>query len=213
VIFSANGLREGLLFSELKKPVRKIDPLLEACRNMAAKEGRFAEHGEEIYNWLSAAFAHLGDKGRRLALAAATLSDIAWTMSPDYRAPQAFRRIFRAPFSGVGHKGRAIIALAVYARYRGSFVGNAPEDGLALVDDETYQHALSLGLALRLSHSLSGGTQGILPKTNLLSTDEEIILEVPEELAVILGVHVRSRLAALANCLGKSYALRIIEDQ
>nr|WP_051548125.1 Ppx/GppA family phosphatase [Sneathiella glossodoripedis] len=81
VIFSANGLREGLLFSELKKPVRKIDPLLEACRNMAAKEGRFAEHGEEIYSWLSDAFSELGNKGKRLALAAATLSDIAWTMS------------------------------------------------------------------------------------------------------------------------------------
>ena len=213
IVFSANGLREGLLFSELKKGVRKIDPLLEACRNMAGKEGRFAEHGEEIYKWLAPAFESLGTKGKRLALAAATLSDIAWTMSPDYRAPQAFRRIFRAPFSGIGHKGRAIIALAVYARYRGSFVGNAPDDALALVDNESRQHALSLGLALRLSHSLSGGTQGILPRTNLISMDDEVILEVPEELSVLLGVHVHSRLAALASCLGKSYSIRVIEDQ
>nr|WP_277348903.1 Ppx/GppA phosphatase family protein [Sneathiella limimaris] len=213
VIFSANGLREGLLFSELKKPVRKIDPLLESCRNMAAKEGRFAEHGEEIYQWLMPAFDELGSKGKRLALAAATLSDIAWTMSPDYRAPQAFRRIFRAPFSGIGHKGRAIVALAVYARYRGGFVGNAPEDALALVDSEERQHSLSLGLALRLSHSLSGGTQGILPKTNLIADKNEIILEVPEELSILLGTSVHSRLAALASCLGKTYSIRIIEDQ
>ena len=80
VVFSSNGLREGLLFSELKKNVRRRDPLMETCRDMAAKEGRFAEHGVQIYNWLSPAFAHLGDKGQRLALAAATLSDIAWTM-------------------------------------------------------------------------------------------------------------------------------------
>lgn len=213
IVFSANGLREGLLFSELKKPARKIDPLLETCRNMAAKEGRFAEHGEEIYGWLSDAFTHLGSKGKRLALAAATLSDIAWTMSPDYRAPQAFRRIFRAPFSGVGHKGRAIIALAVYARYRGSFVGNAPDDALALVDNEARQQALSLGLALRLSHSLSGGTQGILPRTKLIASEDELILEVPEELSVILGVHVHSRLASLASCIGKTYSIRVIEDQ
>lgn len=213
VVFSGNGLREGLLFSELKKPVRRLDPLLEACRNMAAKEGRFAEHGEEIFAWLQPAFSHLGPKGERLALAASTLSDIAWSMSNDYRAAQAYRRIFRAPFSGIGHKGRAIVALAVYARYRGNLNGEALKGALTLVDDQSRQQSLSLGLALRLSHSLSGGTRGILPDTRLASTDDTLVLEVPEELAVLLGVHVHSRLSALANCLEKTASIKVIEAQ
>jgi exopolyphosphatase / guanosine-5'-triphosphate,3'-diphosphate pyrophosphatase len=212
VVFSANGLREGMLFSELKKPVRRKDPLLEACRDMAAKEGRFAEHGDEIYNWLRPAFESIGDKGQRLALAAATLSDIAWTMSSDYRAAQAFRRIFRAPFSGIGHKGRAIVALAVYARYRGNLSGHAPADGLALVGEKDRQHALSLGLALRLSHTLSGGTTGILPQMRLFVTDEKIILQIPEDLSVLLGIQVDARLAALADCLGKKPVLKVVKD-
>ncbi len=111
IIFSGSGLREGMLFSELKKSVRRRDPLMEACRDMAAREGRFSEHGEEIYAWLPQLVRKKDVKGNYLALAASTLSDIAWATSPDYRAAQAFRRIFRAPFSGIGHRGRAIVAL------------------------------------------------------------------------------------------------------
>lgn len=213
VVFSANGLREGMLFSEQKKPVRKRDPLLETCRDMAAREGRFAEHGVEIYDWMKAAFTQLGNKGQRLALAAATLSDIAWSMNSDYRAAQAYRRIFRAPFSGIGHKGRSIVALAVYVRYRGNFDGGAVQGGLSLIPKEDKQHALSVGLALRLSHTLSGGTQGILPLTKLLSSESKITLEIPDDLSILNGFHVEKRLAALAESLGKKYEIRIIKDQ
>jgi len=211
VVFSANGLREGMLFSEIRKNIRKLDPLLESCRDMAAKEGRFAEHGDEIYNWLKPCFTDIGDKGQRLALAAATLSDIAWTMSSDYRAGQAFRRIFRAPFSGIGHKGRAIVALAVYARYNGNLLGNPPEDALSLIGDEERQHALSLGLALRLSHTLSGGTRGILPDTRLYMTDENVILQLPQEMSVLLGVNVDKRLAALAESKGRKPIIKVTD--
>lgn len=213
VIFSANGLREGMIFSELKKPVRKRDPLLETCRDMAAKEGRFREHGDEIYNWLKPVMSKVGAKGQRLALAASILSDIAWSMNSDYRAAQAFRRIFRAPFSGIGHKGRAIVALAVYARYRGNCEGHAAEDGMSLLSEIERQSTLSLGLALRLSHTLSGGARGLLPKTKLLVSDQNIILTIPEELSVMLGVHVKARLEALANSQGKTGKIRIIEGQ
>ncbi|WP_169545460.1 Ppx/GppA family phosphatase [Sneathiella aquimaris] len=213
IIFSANGLREGMLFSELKKPVRKRDPLLEACRDMAAREGRFAEHGEEIFSWMKGAFYHIPEKGQRLALASATLSDIAWLMSTDYRAPQAFRRIFRAPFSGIGHKGRAIVALAVYARYRGNLDGNAPEDGLALVSEEERGHSLSLGLALRLSHTLSGGTIGILPRTKLTVEGDVVVLYLPEDLSMLRGVHVESRLNSLAASFNKTSEIRIMRDR
>ena len=105
------------------------------------------------------------------------------------------------------------MALTVYARYKGDLSGHAPEDGLALVDDVSRLHALSVGLALRLSHSLSGGTTGILPRTNLISKQDEIVLEIPEDLSVLQGIHVESRLAALAKSLGKTASIRIIKSQ
>ncbi len=213
VIFSGSGLREGMLFSELKKSVRKRDPLMEACRDMAAREGRFAEHGEEIFEWLSDLVRHADVKGRYLALAAATLSDIAWSVSSEYRAAQAFRRIFRAPFNGIGHRGRAIVALAVYARYRGDFMGSASDDSLSLLTEQEALDALSMGLALRLSHSLSGGTMGILNKTKLNITDTDITLIVPESLSSLLGVQVTARLSALARALDLGWEIEIAKDE
>ncbi|TNE35015.1 MAG: Ppx/GppA family phosphatase [Alphaproteobacteria bacterium] len=213
IVFSGNGLREGMLFSEIKKSVRKRDPLLEACRDMAAAEGRFAEHGEEIYDWLQDMTRGADEKGKRLILAAATLSDIAWWANSDYRAAQAFRRIFRAPFSGIGHRGRAMVALSVYARYKGDFSGPATDDSLRLLTEQESKDALSIGLALRLSHTLSGGTMGILGRTRLQVTEAEVLLRVPGPLASLIGVHVRSQLDTLAGSLGKPARVEIVKGK
>ncbi|MFC4270248.1 hypothetical protein GQF03_00670 [Sneathiella chungangensis] len=201
VIFSGNGLREGMLFSELKKSVRKRDPLLDACRDMAASEGRFAEHGEEIFDWLKDLVRMADRKGKRLTLAAATLSDIAWWANSDYRAAQAFRRIFRAPFNGIGHRGRAMIALSVYARYKGDFSGPAPDDSLRLLSEAEAKNALTIGLALRLSHTLSGGTIGILSKTRLEVSSTTVTLRIPTSLSALVGQHVIKQLEDLAAAL------------
>ncbi|MCF8468021.1 MAG: Ppx/GppA family phosphatase [Sneathiella sp.] len=211
VVFSGNGLREGMLFSELKKSVRWRDPLLDACRDMAGAEGRFAEHGEEIYDWLKDLVHPADEQGRRLMLAAATLSDIAWWANSDYRAAQAFRRIFRAPFNGIGHRGRAMVALAVYARYKGDFSGPAPDDSLKLLTEEEARNALSLGLALRLSHTLSGGTMGILSRTRLEHSGTMITLKIPLTLSALVGQHVTNQLDSLAANLGKQAKIEIMK--
>ncbi|MDF2368046.1 Ppx/GppA family phosphatase [Sneathiella sp.] len=213
VIFSGNGLREGMLFSELKKSVRRRDPLLDACRDMAAAEGRFAEHGEEIFAWLHDLMGNVDDNGKRLALAAATLSDIAWWANSDYRAAQAFRRIFRAPFNGISHRGRAMVSLSVYARYKGDFSGPATDDSLRLLSDEEAKNALTVGLALRLSHTLSGGTIGILSQTRLEISRTAITLRIPAALSALVGHHVANQFEALAANLDLEAAIEIMPDQ
>ncbi|MZR30341.1 Ppx/GppA family phosphatase [Sneathiella litorea] len=212
IFFSGNGLREGMLFSELKKSVRRRDPLLDACRDMAAAEGRFAEHGEEIFAWLLDLLSDVDEKGRRLTLAAATLSDIAWWANSDYRAAQAFRRIFRAPFNGIGHRGRAMVALSVYARYKGDFSGPATDDSLRLLTDEEAKDALTIGLALRLSHTLSGGTVGILSMTQLETNSTTITLKIPKSLSVLVGHHVVNQFEALGANLEVEPVIEFIPD-
>tara|TARA_R100000005_G_C5002359_1_gene209931 strand:- start:2131 stop:3651 length:1521 start_codon:yes stop_codon:yes gene_type:complete len=210
VVFSGNGLREGMLFSELKKSVRKRDPLLDACRDMAASEGRFPEHGEEIYEWLKDVLQMSDRKSKRLIMAAATLSDIAWWANSDYRAAQAFRRIFRAPFSGIGHRGRAVVALSVYARYKGDLSGPATMDCLRLLTEEEAKNALITGLAMRLSHTLSGGTIGILAQTRLEISTSTVTLKIPSSLAALVGHHVRKQLDSLAGSLGSDAKIEVI---
>lgn len=213
IVFSSCGLREGMLFADLKKNDRDLDPLMEACQEMAGREGRFREHGREIYDWLYPILPPENAKALRVSLAACTLSDIAWWVNPDYRAAQAFRRIIRAPFTGIGHKSRAIMALAVYARYKGDIIGHATSEGMDLVNESYQNDALSLGLALRLAHTLSGGTYGILQKTRLRIRKDELILEIPDEWSSLLGLHVSKRLKALAEALKLQPQIQITQDE
>ncbi|SLN48760.1 Ppx/GppA family phosphatase [Oceanibacterium hippocampi] len=209
VDFMSYGLREGLLYGELNPAERRRDPLIDACRDMAAREGRFREHGNELRRWLMPLFPDADKSLQRLILAAALLGDIAWRVNSDYRAGQAFRRIIRAPFGGIDHRGRAIIALAVYARYRNSLDGDSAASGRALLSSEDRRTALVIGLGLGLAHKISGGTLGVLDKVSLSLDKNAVALEVMPDFQPLLGDHVERRLAQLAQALDREAQLRL----
>ena len=48
VVFSANGLREGLAYARLAESERAADPLLDAARDIAARTARFPAHSREL---------------------------------------------------------------------------------------------------------------------------------------------------------------------
>ncbi|HYZ49039.1 MAG TPA: Ppx/GppA family phosphatase, partial [Sphingomonas sp.] len=56
LIVSAYGLREGLLYAAMPKPLRREDPLVAACREEAQVQGRFPEHGELLDRWIAPLF-------------------------------------------------------------------------------------------------------------------------------------------------------------
>jgi len=179
LVFSVYGMREGRFYQHLNPESRSWDPLLAACADMARTAGRFPEHGHEILEWMAPLLPFETTHQKRLREAACLLGDVFWNEHPDYRAEQAFLRVFRLPFMGLGHKDRAVLALAIYARYGG-------EDGLAqaadargLLSEEEQRRALLIGNALRLGHSLSGGVPGILSATRLTIEDDKVVLGLP----------------------------------
>ncbi|MCC7274990.1 MAG: Ppx/GppA family phosphatase, partial [Alphaproteobacteria bacterium] len=119
VVFSAYGLREGHLFSQLDPALRRRDPLIEACRDVAARGSRFTLDGDRLFDWTAGLFADDVPGRRRLRHAAALLSDTAWNEHPDYRAEQAFHGALRLPYGGIDHRGRVILGTALHARYGG----------------------------------------------------------------------------------------------
>jgi exopolyphosphatase/guanosine-5'-triphosphate,3'-diphosphate pyrophosphatase len=178
VVFSVYGLREGQFFKNLPERVRKEDPLVSACRDLARRLGRFAEHSQEILDWIAPLFDE-GATGHRLFQAATHLSDVFWSEHPDYRAEQAFYRVFRLPFMGLDHRDRAFLALALFSRYQGD-----PEAAQALLvrpmlDEPRRKRAEALGLALRLAQVLSGGVPGVLSDMKLAIEKGELTLTHP----------------------------------
>lgn len=213
LIFSALGLREGLHYATLSEATRAEDPLIAACRDMATRESRFAEHGDELANFIAPLFFSESMEEARLRLAAALLSDVAWRVNPDYRGEQAFRRVLRAPFVGIEHPERALVALAVYARYQGNLGGDTTLPGRALVGDLEARRALILGLGLRLAHALSGGTPGLLHEVKLKLEDEALLLEVPANAETLLGEVIGRRLEDLAKARGMASKIKVIKER
>src|SRR5579872_5032763 len=60
VVFSALGVREGLLYSLLRQRDKEQDPLIEAARNLNRLRSRSPRHGEELIEWTDRFMASSG---------------------------------------------------------------------------------------------------------------------------------------------------------
>ncbi len=202
LMFSVFGMREGRFFHSLPAKVRHLDPLIDASTQMAHVAGRFQEHGRELLDWSSSLFPDESDEDLRLRYAACLLGDIFWNIHPDYRAEQALLRIQRFPVMGLDHHGRAILALAVFARYQGEDDNPQAYRLLPLAGEEGARRARLIGLMLRLAHTVSGGVPNLLKKTSLVIEGNALVLYVPQkDIAFLPGVDPRfDKLARAVGC-------------
>lgn len=201
LVFSIYGMREGQFYRRLPEKMKVQDPLLSVCRQLALMSQRFPEHGDELMAWAAPLFPGEIPHQARLRHAACLVSDIFWNEHPDYRAEQAFLRILRLPFMGVGHRDRAAIALTVFYRYQGDEDNPHAKRAMALLDDVALKRCRIAGLALRLAHTLSGGAPNLLRMTRLLVDGKDLILDVPDNPAfAIENDRTFDRLAKVLDC-------------
>ena len=202
LIFSVYGMREGQFYKQLPAELQWQDPLIASCVEMARTAGRFPEHGEEMLEWMAPLFSQETAHQGRLRYAACLLGDVFWNEHPDYRAEQAFLRVFRLPFMGMGHQDRAALALAVHARYESDVESPQVVNARTLLDEEDQRRARIIGQALRLGHSVSGGVPGLLRSTRLVPGGDTLVLEVPGADAAFAPDLGSSRYDRLAKAAG-----------
>ncbi|MDB5364579.1 MAG: Ppx, partial [Rhodospirillales bacterium] len=204
LVFSAYGLREGILYDRLPPSQRPADPLLDACLEMADRSSRFGDP-DSLIDWTRPIWPpELPPSRGRLYHAACLLSDMAWLEHPDYRALHAYLRTLRVPFGGLDHFGRAFLALTLYVRY-----GGKPDDPMVvaaqqLLPEDARKHATILGLALRLALTMTGGTPRLLDRTALKLGHKTLTLELSGDSANLVADTVTRRLEALAKALDRN---------
>ncbi|MCD6073515.1 MAG: exopolyphosphatase [Rhodospirillales bacterium] len=202
LVFSGFGLREGLFFEQLPANLRRGDPLVSVCEGFAQRGGRFAVHGEEIYNWMIPVLSDLDEADHRLVLSAALLSDIGWTEHPDYRALHSFLRVLRLAIAGITHRERVMLAIATHVRYNGRRRQPEVQAVRPLLSDDDQQNAEVIGLALRLAHVLSGGVPDVLPKSALTLTSNRLTMKLEGGAKDLAGEGVQRIFEDLAEQLG-----------
>jgi len=208
IVFSAYGLREGLLYRALPPREQHKDPLVEGCAALGRRFGVSPALGEALSEFLAPAFAALppvfeagGDA--RLLQAACRLADIGARLHPEHRAELAFIQVLHAPIAGQGHQERAFLATAVHARYGGS-ASNIPEAETIsrLLDEDCASRARVLGLAMRLGCDLAGRAPAPLRDSTLEFKKSKVVVTAAKARAdILMGEQTAKRANALAQAL------------
>ena len=205
VVFSATGVREGLLYDALEPLERRQDPLIAAARDLNVLRSRSPRHGEDLALWTDALMHSTGmDEGpedARLRRAACLLADIGWRAHPDYRGEQSLNIISHAAFSGVDHPGRAFIALSVFYRHVGLSEDELSPRLRELASTRLHDRARILGAAMRVAYILTAATPDVLPRAPLRREGRALVLTLPGDLAALASDRLSNRMRQLARLL------------
>src|SRR6202000_765779 len=168
---SALGVREGLLYSLLKRRDQEKDALIEAARHLNQLRSRSPLHGEELIAWTDRLLSSSGleetAEERRLRHAACLLADIGWRAHPDYRGEQSLNIIAHGAFVGIDHPGRTFLALAVFFRHIGLNNDELAPSARELATGRMIDRARILGAVMRVAYLVSAAMPGVLPYTPL----------------------------------------------
>jgi exopolyphosphatase/guanosine-5'-triphosphate,3'-diphosphate pyrophosphatase len=213
VIFSAFGVREGMLFVNLPPSEQKLDPLLSACKDMAAMRARSYDYCAEFFEWTDGLFQGKDLKEtpeqRRLRQAGCFLVDVGWRGHPDYRGEKALGLIAQSAFVGVDHPGRAFLALSVYYSHERALNGDFSPALRKLAGRQLNHRALVLGRAARVAVKLSVNMPGIINQTSIGYNDDHLVLQLPSNLEMLNGEALRRRFKVLAQSLNCEPEIRI----
>jgi exopolyphosphatase/guanosine-5'-triphosphate,3'-diphosphate pyrophosphatase len=186
----------------LSAEVRAQDPLLAAAHHYAGWLGRDAAMPPALIAWTAPLFRGETAEAARLRASACWMSDLGSRDHPEFRAEQAFLRVFRQPGIGLDHHARAFLALAVALRYEADPDTAFLRPARALLDVAGTHRAEILGIALRLAYTLSAGTPDLLAGATLRVEGNRLRLGLDPARGLFVGEGVLRRLDRLAQALG-----------
>eukprot|EP01037_Dinobryon_pediforme_P004479 gene4479-4525_t len=147
LVFSAWGLREGLLYEDMPAGVRGQDPLVAGMSAFVQDLGIPAHIGVMVAGWTVAASATNGAERReRLRLAATMLCLAAATVEPNLRGDIARDWALRKRWIGAATTERVMLATAIMA-HAGRL--EVPPALAALIPPASIRQAQAWGLATR----------------------------------------------------------------
>ncbi|WP_159952182.1 exopolyphosphatase [Rhizobium sp. 18065] len=215
VCFSAQGVREGYLYSLLPDDEKALDPLVEAADELAILRARSPEHARELADWTGQMMPHFDvnetEEDARYRQAACLLADISWRAHPDYRGLQALNVIAHSSFVGITHPGRAFIALTNYYRFEGLYDDGRTGPLAAIATERLLERAKLLGGMLRVVYLFSASMPGVVHDLRFQrSTRPDVDLEfvVPHAYFDFAGERLDGRLQQLAKLTGKRLSFR-----
>jgi len=206
VVFSAMGVREGVLYEALPEAEKAVDPLLQATEEMSRLRSRAPAFAEDLIESSEALFATMGvkesEQEARLRKAACYLSDIGWRAHPDYRGEQSVDAVAFSNFVGVDHCGRAFLALSLAFRYLG-LKGKGISPFLARIAGPVLtKRAKLMGAFFRVAYPLAAAMPGILTRVGFEVSGKTLRVVLPADLNFLDGERLATRVHQFAQEAG-----------
>lgn len=196
VVFSAWGLREGLLFDSLDPVQRKQDPLVAGVGAFGEAMDIGPSLAAVVAGWTAEVVTHRRSGRENLRLAATMLALASQRVEPNLRAQTLLEWTLSKRWVGITPEGRAMLAVATLAN------ANRPAGLATEFDGERRREAESWGLATRLCRRFSGLAIEAISNSSLDIVGKQLRLNVAPEYAALVTESVEKDLRALAECLG-----------
>ncbi len=204
IIFSAFGVREGMLYDCLDLDSRGTDPLMDGVKEYAGMTSRFPKQGECLEKLMLPCLDHCDADTRRLAAACCYLCDLAWIEHPDHRAKLAVEKMLGLSVNGLTHGERVWMAGVLYARYEGVLPLN--KNVMSILSGSARKTAKTVGLLLRMLMTFSGGITPVLDQITITKTDQGFTLSADPAL-LGSGDLLKRRMASVNRTLPQKITL------
>lgn len=207
VVFSAAGIREGLLYEKLPPQEYLRDALTASVSALTGRDMETDAYADTLMRWQEQLLDGETLAEKRLRRAACQLSEVALAVSPDFRAEWVFEHILVASLYGLDHRERVMLALACYYRHHHKFKLNSPTINLLQEEDKLW--AKLVGQLSGIAFDLSAGIPDILDKISLSVEGSEVKIRQDESVAMILPEETTKRLEGLGETC-KAFRRRFI---
>lgn len=199
VVFSAWGLREGLLHAGLDPAVQRQNPLLAGAAAFTQALGSPAAVAAMVAGWTAGANPPGTPAREDLRLAATMLALASHRIEPNLRADHARDWALRKRWIGIIAQDRAMLAAALLANAGKAAQVQALE---TLAPAADLDEAVTWGLAIRLCRRLSGLAPQVLASSSLTVEGPQLVLSLGATFAALATDGAEKDLAQLAARLG-----------
>jgi len=208
IVFSSWGLREGLLFARLAPHIRAQDPMLSGVAAFARSASVTPEHAAAVADW-TAPICNDGPRNGNLRLASTMLALAAMRTEPNMRAEQAMGWALRKRWIGLNARGRAMMAMTVFAN---SGLTAVPPAFSRLASPQDLRDAVAWGLAIRLCRRFTGCADQALARTALRREGSGLLLVVEEPVQALYSTSTAKDLRLLAEWVGIEAKVKLAAD-
>jgi exopolyphosphatase/guanosine-5'-triphosphate,3'-diphosphate pyrophosphatase len=204
VVFSSWGLREGLVFERLDPETKAQDPMIAGVAAFARNALVPPEHAAAVASWTSPICIDSPEDGN-LRLASTMLALTAMRTEPNMRAEEAMAWALRKRWIGLNARGRAMMAMTVFAN---SGLTEVPAAFSRLASAQDLRDAIGWGLAIRLCRRLTGCAADALSQTAVRRERGAIVLELSEPLQALYSDSTGKDLRRLGDWLGLDWKVK-----